>query len=307
MSGSDEQSPTPGERGPGAREPGEPDEPGEPGEPERGPGPGPEPEPGQDEAGADDASGTPAPLPGSEVAPEDDLAGFQTSMARFFSRTRVWLGAIVVVAMLIPVGGWVIDRYLFLVAGESVEDALGDEAELTAALRLVRSVDCRGSARSGSAFALEVDGGARLVTNRHVVEDARSTVVQPLEGGPGVQVREVRVATSADVAVLVLDQDELPPPLPLAAEVRLGQPIRTIGFPGARPAFRAGRVDRLEPGRMLIALEVGAGASGSPVLDEDGAVVGQVYARTEGGRGVATPFEDLIAAVRDAVPAPSCG
>jgi len=277
VSGSDEQTPPPGER-----------------------------EPGQDEAGVSDASRTPASPSGGGVAPEDDLAGFQTSMARFFSRTRVWLGAIVVVAMLIPVGGWVIDRYLFLVAGESVEDALGDEAELTAAVRLVRSVDCRGSARSGSAFALEVDGRTRLVTNRHVVEDARSTVVQPLEGGPGVQVREVLVATSADVAVLVID-DGLPPALTVATDVRLGQPIRTIGFPGARPAFRAGRVDRLEPGRMLIALEVGAGASGSPVLDEDGAVVGQVFARTEGDRGVATPFEDLVAAIRDAVPAPPCG
>jgi len=277
VSGSDEQMPPPGER-----------------------------EPGQDEAGASDASRTPASPSGGGVAEEDDLAGYQTSMARFFSRTRVWLGAIVVVAMLIPVGGWVIDRYLFLVAGESVEDALGDEAELTAAVRLVRSVDCRGSARSGSAFALEVDGRARLVTNRHVVEDARSTLVQPLEGGPGVQVREVLVATSADVAVLVID-DGLPPALPVATDVRLGQPIRTIGFPGARPAFRAGRVDRLEPGRMLIALEVGAGASGSPVLDEDGAVVGQVFARTEGDRGVATPFEDLVAAVRDAAPAPPCG
>ena len=283
LSESDEQSPPPGERHAGEHDPGEP------------------------EAGVDGEPGArPAP-PGSGVAPEDDLVGYQTSMARFFSRTRLWLGTLVVVAMLIPIGGWVVDRYLFAVAGDSVEDALGDEAELTAAMRLVRSVDCGGSSRSGSAFALEVDGRAWLVTNRHVVDDARSTIVQPLEGGPGVQVREVRVATSADVAVLLLDEDELPPALPVADEVRLGQPIRTIGFPGARPAFRAGRVDRLEPGRMLIALEVGAGASGSPVLDEDGAVGGQVFARTEDDRGVATPYEDLVAAVQGASPVEGCG
>src|SRR5680860_1274022 len=63
VSGSDEQTPPPGER-----------------------------EPGQDEAGVSDASRTPASPSGGGVAPEDDLAGFQTSMARFFSRTRVWLG-----------------------------------------------------------------------------------------------------------------------------------------------------------------------------------------------------------------------
>ena len=280
-----------GPAGPGG--PGGPAGPGGPGGPAdpEGVGPGDEPDdPDGAEAGDD----------------PDDLAGFQTTLSRVFGRLRIVVGVLVALALLLPAGGWVLDRLAVRSAGGAVQEALGEDADITESLLLVRSVDCIGRSRSGSAFSIELDGVGRVVTNRHVVEGARSTIVQPLDAGPGVRVREVRISTTADVAVLVLGDTEVPPSLPSGPAATLGQPILTVGFPGAMPTLRQGRVDRVEPGRLLLALEVGAGASGSPVLDEDGRVVGQVFARTQDGRGVATPLSDVIAAVDGAMPAPAC-
>ncbi len=237
---------------------------------------------------------------------DDDLDGFQTTLSRVFGRVRLGLGVVVVLAMLIPAGGWALDRLAFTAAGDEVEAALGDEAAITSSLLLVRSVDCIGRSRTGSAFTVDVDGQAMVLTNRHVVENARSTVVQPLEGTQGIQVTSVLESDTADVAVLQVEADATPPTLPRGPEARLGQSIRTVGFPGARPAFRQGRIDRVEEARLLLALEVGAGASGSPVLDDDGAVIGQVYARTPEGRGIATPWNRVVEAARTAEPAPGC-
>lgn len=243
---------------------------------------------------------------GSTPADADDLDGFQTTMSRVFGRLRLALGVVVTVAMLIPAGGWVLDRLAFTAAGDEVEEALGDEAAIADSLLLVRSVDCLGRSRTGSAFTVEVDGQPTVLTNRHVVEGARSTVVQPLDSAQGIQVTSVLEATGADVAVLRIEEAAMPPSLPAGPDAQLGQSIRTVGFPGARPAFRQGRVDRVEEGRLLLALEVGAGASGSPVLDDDGAVIGQVFARTREGRGVATPWQRVVDAARTAEPAAPC-
>jgi S1-C subfamily serine protease len=268
--------------------------------------------------GPDDANGPDGPhgpaSPGGPAGtdppdtPEDpdDLAGFQTTMSRVFGRLRIVLGIVVALAMLLPAGGWVLDRLAVRSAGGDVQEALGDDADITDSLLLVRSVDCAGRSRSGSAFSLDLDGAGVVITNRHVVDAARSTVVQPLDAGPGTQVRQVLLSAAADVAVLVLDDEAVPPTLATGPTASLGQSILTVGFPGARPALREGRVDRVEPTRLLLALEVGAGASGSPVLDDEGRVVGQVFARTQDGRGVATPIEVVVAAVGDATPAPTC-
>ncbi len=261
-----------------------------------------DPAPGSDDP---DTAGRDQPAPGPYDP--DDLDGFQTTMARVFGRIRVALGVLVALAMLVPAGGWVLDRLAVLSAGGAVEEALGDDAAITESLLLVRSVDCAGRSRSGSAFSLELDGTPTVVTNRHVVESARSTVVQPLDAGPGVQVRTVLLAETADVAVLVLDEDAVPPALVVGPSATLGQSIVTVGFPGARPALREGRVDRVEPDRLLLALEVGAGASGSPVLDVERRVVGQVFARTADQRGVATPVGLVRSVVADARVDPGCG
>lgn len=258
---------------------------------------------------ADDEDPTAAETDAATVAypvPADDLHGYRTTTMRVVARLRLALGLLVAAAMLIPAGGWVLERIAIRAAGDAVIEALGDDADLAASFRLVRSVDCVGRATSGSAFALEVAGTPVLVTNRHVVEQARSTVVQSLDAGSATQVTGVRLATIADVAVLEISGDALPPPLQPGPAAGVGQPVISVGFPGARPTFREGRVDRVEPARLVLGLEVAGGASGSPVLDEAGQVVGQVYARTSDGRGLATPVALLEAAIAEAAPATPC-
>jgi hypothetical protein len=257
-------------------------------------------------SGAADPGGDPDGASVAYPVPGDDLHGYRTTTMRVVARLRLALGLLVAAAMLIPAGGWVVDRIAIRAAGDAVLEALGDDADLAASFRLVRSVDCVGRATSGSAFALEVAGRPVLVTNRHVVEEARSTVVQPLDAGSSTQVTGVRLATIADVAVLEIADDDLPPPLRSGPAATVGQAVISVGFPGARPTFREGRVDRVETARLVLGLEVAGGASGSPVLDEDGHVVGQVYARTSDGRGLATPVALLEVAITEATPATPC-
>jgi S1-C subfamily serine protease len=236
----------------------------------------------------------------------DDLDGVETSMSRLVARARGWLALVVVIALVVPFGGWLVDEFAFGSAGSEVEEQLGTDAALADALLLVRSSDCAGRTTTGSAFAVELDGTPVVVTNRHVVEDARTIGVRRLAGGTALQVASHRVSEERDVAVLELvDAAGLPPALTVGDTVVPGDEVRVVGFPAGRPDISSGPVQEAAPGRLVLDLEIDPGASGSPVLDDAGRVVGQVYARTTEGRGVATPLGDLLAAARTAKrPAP---
>lgn len=237
----------------------------------------------------------------------DALEGFQSPLSRFVSRAKGWMAALVALAMIVSAGGWALNEYAFGAAGDAVEQELGDDAALTEAMLLVRTTDCSGRSSSGSAFGLDLDGQAVVVTNRHVVDGARTIGVRPLAGGPALPVEAHRLADSADVAVLELaDPDDLPPLLRAGADPSVGDEVRIVGFPAARPSTSAGPVDDVSGGRLLLDLVVDPGASGSPVLDDAGLVVGQVFAQADDGRGVATSLTALVQAARTATPAPAC-
>ncbi len=255
-------------------------------------------------------------LPPSDPVPDrehgDDLEAFRPSTARVIVRLRGGLLVLVAALLLVPVGAWVLehDGSRGVADGETVLAAgLGQEELHSQAVMLVLSASCGEGSRCGSGFALEIDGEGVVVTNRHVVEDACSTTVRPLGGGAEVAVREVRVANSADVAVLVLDEEDgeaYRPPLLVGTDVMLGQAVRVIGFPGAEPTVLSGYVRRIEPRRLVLAMGADHGASGSPVVDVTGAVVGQLYARLEEECCVAMPIARVLAAAREAEPVTVC-
>lgn len=237
----------------------------------------------------------------------DDLAGYDTPFSRLVSHARGWLALVVAVALVLPLGGWLFDELRFRSSGDEVEQRLGADAPLTDALLLVRVSTCAGGSSSGSAFVIDLGDGPVVVTNRHVVDDAATVGVRPLDGGPALSVANVRVSDLADVAVLELvDAEALSATLVAGASAAVGDPVRLVGFPSARPFTTDGTVVSVDAQRMLVDLRTDPGASGSPVVDSEGRVVGQVFARTGEGQGVATTIARLAEAVEEARAAPGC-
>lgn len=232
-------------------------------------------------------------------------------MTRLLSSARTWLAVVVVVAMIVPAGAFLADEFDFRRSADAVVATLeGDRtgAEAAETVVLVRAVGCDGRASSGTAFVVDTGAGPALLTNRHVVAASRTVGVRALDGSTQLRVTGVRTSPTADVAVLEVDDpDALPPALALGTETSAaGDAVRLIGFPAATPFTAAGRIAEVTGPRLLLEVEVAPGASGSPVVADDGRVVGQVHAVTDAGLGVATPAARLVAAIDDARPEPGC-
>jgi S1-C subfamily serine protease len=235
---------------------------------------------------------------------DDELLSLRRRRRR---RLQAILAAIVALALVVPLTGSLVAEWRFRTSGRDVATALGDDADLAEALLLVRAGRCDGSVSTGSAFVVDLGDGPVVVTNRHVVAPARTVGVRPLAGGPGLAVTAVQVSGIADVAVLELaDPGDLPPALAAGGPAGAGDTVRLVGFPAARPFTTDGVVTSAAADELVVALATDPGASGSPLVDAEGRVVGQVFARTADGRGIATPTDHLAAAVREAGPAPGC-
>lgn len=236
---------------------------------------------------------------------EDDLEGHLTPMGRFLQRAKGPLGVVLAVLLVVPMGTGLLQWLVFDRAGDRVVEELegGDlDAALVDSVLRVGGSPCEGARSvSGTAFVAMVDGDPLVLTNRHVVEDVAAVGLQQLGGGPGPRVASWRLAEGADVAVLRLaDGEDLPPALPLSGDgPRPGDAVRTVGFPSGLPFTAAGSVAEVGGRELLLDMEVDPGASGSPVLGADGTVIGQVFARTAGGRGVATPVGTVVSALDD--------
>ncbi len=252
--------------------------------------------------------GSDADVPPGSADPDD----VETPLTRLARRARRWVAALVALALLVPAGTWVVDELRFRLSGtdvvETLEGELG-EVELADAVMLVRANGCApGTDASGSAFVVATPSGDALVTNRHVVENARRVGVRAIDATTAIDVTEMRVSDTADVAVLeISDPDRLPPALASRTDpLDPGTDVRLVGFPAAVPSTSAGTVVEVTTRRLLLDVEVGRGASGSPVVDDDGRVVGQVFAVTDDGLGMATPVERLQAGIDDARPLDPC-
>lgn len=241
------------------------------------------------------------------LADPDDLANYRTPFSRLVTHARGWLGLLVAIAVALPLAGWAIDELAFRRSGDTVAQRLGADAPLVDALLLVRVSTCTGGASSGSAFVVDLGDGPVVVTNRHVVDEASAVGVRPLVGGPALSVAQVRLSDEVDVAVLELsDPGALPATLVAGPDAAVGDEVRLVGFPAARPFTTEGEVVEVAPTRLLLDLRTDPGASGSPVVDVEGRVVGQIWARTADGQGVATPIAAVARAVEEAAAAPGC-
>ena len=138
---------------------------------------------------------------------------------------------------------------------------------------------------TGSGFVYDTDG--RIVTNYHVVENAQELLVT-LADGRTFPAQVVGADPSNDLAVIQINADHLPTPLPLAgnASLRVGQFVIAIGNPFGLEGTMTmgiisslGRVIQSPDGRFIgEAIQTDAainpGNSGGPLLDLEGRVIG---------------------------------
>lgn len=181
-----------------------------------------------------------------------------------------------------------------------------------------------GRSSTGTGFVIAPD---RIVTNAHVV----AGVERPLVELPGRAAQEGRIVyfdPVDDLAVIAVDG--LPAePLPIVGTLGPGSPAVVQGYPLGGP-FTMVSAGVLSTGRAPIAdiydessalrqiydlrAAVRPGNSGGPLLTEDGAVAGVVFARAENDpeRGYAMTIEELAPVVSeapgltDAVPSGRC-
>lgn len=145
----------------------------------------------------------------------------------------------------------------------------------------VRSKTCFGVG-TGSGFALDEH---TLITNRHVVVGSDKLEVSTWDGRT-FSATSATVGTVGDIAIVRVD-GRLPQTARLGPRARRGDPVTVVGYPlGGRLTLRRGTVvDRDDgyrfriPGEVLrMTTLVKPGNSGGPVLDDQGRVVGVVFA-----------------------------
>jgi S1-C subfamily serine protease len=158
----------------------------------------------------------------------------------------------------------------------------------------------RGTA-TGSGFVLDEDG--YIATNAHVVQGADNVTVSFTENGDAVDAEVKGVDTSADVAVLKVNPDDVkggltPVPLGDSSTARVGDPVIAIGNPfGYSRTVTTGIVSGLQrqitaPNGFTIShviqtdAPINPGNSGGPLLDANGRVIGiNSQIATGGGQG----------------------
>lgn len=153
----------------------------------------------------------------------------------------------------------------------------------------------------GSGFVLP---GNVVVTNRHVVAAPKEVSVNTWDG-TSLRAEVSGTAIDSDLAILQLADDVDLPVAELRTDpVEPGEPVIVVGYPGGGPAtVSTGEVVSLIDGEMLgepadvirVDAEISQGNSGGPLLDDEGKVVGVVFAVDVGsGDGLVVPIDTLL-------------
>jgi S1-C subfamily serine protease len=153
---------------------------------------------------------------------------------------------------------------------------------------------------TGSGFIYDEQG--HIITNYHVIEDAEELSVT-LADGETYSAEIIGEDPTNDLAVIRIDTDSLPRPVPLgdSSALRVGQFVVAIGNPfGLERTLTAGvisslgRVIKSPDGRFIGEViqtdaAINPGNSGGPLLDLDGRVIGvnsQIVSPSQANAGV---------------------
>lgn len=170
---------------------------------------------------------------------------------------------------------------------ESLEELA---ARVTPAVVLI-DVTTAADARQGSGFL--VDAAGRILTNEHVIRDARSARVKLPSGDVYEEVEVLASDARRDIAILQVAGFDLPYlDLGNSDSVRVGTPVVLVGSPlGLENTVSTGIVSgrRQEPeGYQLLQVSAPAsrGSSGGAVLGASGQVVGIVASQLGSGQNL---------------------
>jgi len=187
----------------------------------------------------------------------------------------------------------------------------------TAAQRMtvrVRNIGC-GFISTGTGFALDEH---TLVTNRHVIDNSKQITVTTYDGR-SIEATAASTTTVADIAIITTEESLGSAFADTALEDPVeGDVITVVGYPnGGRLTTVTGVVlgATTDPlggavGAVLAtSASVEQGSSGSPVLDEDGRVVGVIYAKNYSNQSFIVPVSTLNTLLNEAslfVPETTC-
>ncbi|MTD46059.1 PDZ domain-containing protein [Conexibacter sp. W3-3-2] len=185
----------------------------------------------------------------------------------------------------------------------------------------VVSIRVRSGSSLGSGTGFLIDKNGTVVTNAHVVQDARTVAIRLDDGAEPIEARVAGTDPSTDLAVLRADPDDVKgiTPLKLADsdDVRVGDYALAIGFPlGLDRTATEGIISGLE--RVIEApngfridevlqtdAPINPGNSGGPLLDGAGRVIGvnsQIATAGGGGGNVGIGFAVPSNTAREIVP-----
>ncbi|MBS1667073.1 MAG: trypsin-like peptidase domain-containing protein [Bacteroidetes bacterium] len=140
-----------------------------------------------------------------------------------------------------------------------------------------------------------IDGKGYLVTNEHVVDNARAVIVQNNKGEE-FKAKILHIDRNSDLAILKIDDNDFKPygSLPYSiskSSADLGEQIFTLGFPRDEIVYGEGYMSAKTgfDGDTLacqIAVAANPGNSGAPVLNKNGEIIGVLSARQIQAQGV---------------------
>lgn len=201
---------------------------------------------------------------------------------------RKWLGFLVVLGILL-LGVWVVKLFTnidvqSLLVNRGLKNLKGSVVHI--------EVGTGKDKWYGTGFFVASD---KVATNIHVVAPQRPIIMKrvgannttlPLAGIKSTEsvnkeaIGIVEGVTAFDVkndlVILKVNAGSTPFPIGNSKEIKVNEPITTMGFPNRRFSFSKGRIYNIEKSgqRLQIEIILGGGSSGSPVFNKKGEVVG---------------------------------